>query len=44
MLARLRDGGTPALKVSSYRPTLDDVFLSVTGRDSAHTRAEEMAR
>jgi hypothetical protein len=31
ILGRLRQAGAPAHKVSSYRPSLDDVFLSVTG-------------
>jgi ABC-2 type transport system ATP-binding protein len=31
MLNRLGDAGTPALKVSTHRPSLDDVFLSLTG-------------
>ena len=31
MLAQLEEAGTPALKVSTYRPSLDDVFLSLTG-------------
>jgi ABC-2 type transport system ATP-binding protein len=44
MLGRLQDAGTPALKVSSYRPTLEDVFRSVTSSDPTHTRTEEMAR
>jgi ABC-2 type transport system ATP-binding protein len=31
ILARLRSAGTPAATVSTHRPTLDDVFLSLTG-------------
>jgi len=31
ILGRLQAGGAPADKVSTYRPSLDDVFLSVTG-------------
>ena len=30
LLARLESAGTPAARVSTYRPTLDDVFLSLT--------------
>jgi ABC-2 type transport system ATP-binding protein len=44
MLGRLQDAGTPALKVSSYQPTLDDVFRSVTGSHPTPTRTEEMVR
>jgi ABC-2 type transport system ATP-binding protein len=33
MLGRLEDAGTPALKVSTYRPSLDDVFLALTADD-----------
>ncbi len=31
ILGRLQQAGAPAHKVSTYRPSLDDVFLSVTG-------------
>jgi ABC-2 type transport system ATP-binding protein len=31
ILGRLQEAGAPAQKVSTYRPSLDDVFLSVTG-------------
>jgi ABC-2 type transport system ATP-binding protein len=31
ILARLRSAGAPATTVSTHRPTLDDVFLSLTG-------------
>jgi ABC-2 type transport system ATP-binding protein len=35
ILGRLEDAGTPALKVSTYRPSLDDVFRSLTSE--SHT-------
>ena len=38
MLGRLDDAGTPAAKVSTYRPTVDDVFLALT-RDGHHPRS-----
>jgi ABC-2 type transport system ATP-binding protein len=52
ILGRLQQAGAPALKVSTYRPSLDDVFLSVTGaardgsaaRPAAQHEAKEMAR
>jgi ABC-2 type transport system ATP-binding protein len=52
ILGRLQQAGAPAHKVSTYRPSLDDVFLSVTGaaRDgsaahpAAQHEAKEMAR
>jgi ABC-2 type transport system ATP-binding protein len=45
MLGRLDDVGTPALKVSTYRPSLDDVFIALTGHNHpTHPRSEEMAR
>ena len=46
ILGRLQDAGAPAHKVSTYRPSLDDVFLSVTGTAASAARAEptEMAR
>jgi ABC-2 type transport system ATP-binding protein len=44
MLSRLGDAGTPALKVSTHRPSLDDVFLSLTGADPVRAESEEMAR
>ena len=45
MLGRLEDAGTPAARVSTYRPTLDDVFLALT-RDGhpTHTRSKEPVR
>jgi ABC-2 type transport system ATP-binding protein len=45
MLGRLDDAGTPAAKVSTYRPTLDDVFLALT-RDGhpTHPRSKEIVR
>jgi ABC-2 type transport system ATP-binding protein len=54
ILGRLQRAGAPAHKVSTYRPSLDDVFLSVTGaarpgsaarhQSAARHEAEEMAR
>jgi ABC-2 type transport system ATP-binding protein len=45
MLGRLEDAGTPAAKVSTYRPTLDDVFLALTSDGHpTHHRAEEIVR
>jgi ABC-2 type transport system ATP-binding protein len=45
MLGRLEDAGTPAAKVSTYRPSLDDVFLALTSHNHpTHPRSEEMAR
>jgi ABC-2 type transport system ATP-binding protein len=35
-LGRLAAQGTPALKVSIHRPTLDDVFLSLTDQELIH--------
>ncbi len=43
-LGRLEAAGAPALKVSIHRPSLDDVFLSVTGADAVSHRPKEMAR
>ncbi len=43
-LGRLEAAGAPALKVSIRRPSLDDVFLSVTGADTAGLGTKEMAR
>jgi ABC-2 type transport system ATP-binding protein len=43
-LGRLEAAGAPALKVSIRRPSLDDVFLSVTGADNAGLGTKEMAR
>jgi ABC-2 type transport system ATP-binding protein len=45
MLGQLEDAGTPALKVSTYRPSLDDVFLALTS-DSHPTepRSQEIAQ
>jgi ABC-2 type transport system ATP-binding protein len=37
LLARLDAAGTPALKVATQRPSLDDVFLSLTGEPAAGT-------
>ena len=54
ILGRLQAAGAPADKVSTYRPSLDDVFLSVTATgavtdsraaaSAAHTEPKEMAR
>jgi ABC-2 type transport system ATP-binding protein len=45
MLGRLEDAGMPAAKVSTYRPTLDDVFLALTtDRHPTHTRSQEIVR
>jgi ABC-2 type transport system ATP-binding protein len=45
MLGRLEDAGTPAAKVSTYGPTLDDVFLSLTRDDhTLHPRSKEIVR
>jgi ABC-2 type transport system ATP-binding protein len=42
-LGRLEAAGAPALKVSIHRPSLDDVFLSVTGPDAVSHSSKEMA-
>ena len=42
MLGRLEDAGTPAAKVSTYRPTLDDVFLALTS--DSHPGPKEIVR
>jgi hypothetical protein len=44
LLRSLDAAGTPALQVSVLRPSLDDVFLSLTSMDLPATDAEEMAR
>jgi ABC-2 type transport system ATP-binding protein len=53
ILGRLQASGAPADKVSTYRPSLDDVFLSVTDTSiaaspattgPAHAEPKEMAR
>jgi ABC-2 type transport system ATP-binding protein len=43
-LGRLEAAGAPALKVSIHRPSLDDVFLSLTGQDAVSHSPREMAR
>jgi ABC-2 type transport system ATP-binding protein len=44
MLGRLKDDGMPALKVSTYRPSLDDVFLALTSdNDPTGPRSKELA-
>ena len=40
ILGRLQEAGAPAHKVSTYRPSLDDVFLSVTGAAGAGSAAQ----
>lgn len=44
LLGRLQAAGTPALRLSIRRPTLDDVFLSLTGDEPAGCGSKEMAR
>ncbi len=44
LLRSLEAAGTPALQVSVLRPSLDDVFLSLTSMELAPSQAEEMAR
>ena len=45
MLGRLQDAGTPAVKVSTYRPTLDDVFIALTNDGHpTHPRSKEIVR
>ena len=45
MLGRLEDAGTPAVKVSTFRPTLDDVFIALTSEDhTIHARPKEVVR
>jgi ABC-2 type transport system ATP-binding protein len=50
ILGRLQAAGAPAHRVSTYRPSLDDVFLSVTGTGTPVTvgavqaEPKEMAR
>jgi ABC-2 type transport system ATP-binding protein len=36
LLSLLNGAGTPAVKVSTHQPSLDDVFLSLTDSDHAH--------
>jgi ABC-2 type transport system ATP-binding protein len=43
-LGRLEAAGAPALKVSIHRPSLDDVFLAVTGADAVSHSSKEMVR
>jgi ABC-2 type transport system ATP-binding protein len=42
MLGRLEGARTPALKLSTYRPSLDDVFLALTSHNHS-TSPEEIA-
>jgi ABC-2 type transport system ATP-binding protein len=44
MLGELADAGTPALKVSTYRPSLDDVFMKLTSENATHHQSPEMAQ
>jgi ABC-2 type transport system ATP-binding protein len=46
ILGRLEGAGSPALKVATLRPSLDDVFLSLTGDEPARRElaAMEVAR
>ncbi|HEY3953277.1 MAG TPA: ATP-binding cassette domain-containing protein [Streptosporangiaceae bacterium] len=43
-LGRLEAAGAPAARVSTRRPSLDDVFRSLTGGDPARSQPKEMAR
>jgi hypothetical protein len=40
----LGSAGVPALKVSTHRPSLDDVFLALTAADAANDHLKEMTR
>ena len=47
LLSHLEAAGAPALKVSTHSPSLDDVFLSLTGGQAAATASaatKELAR
>jgi ABC-2 type transport system ATP-binding protein len=45
MLNRLENAGTPAAKLSTYRPSLDDAFLALTsGGNSTRPRSKEIAQ
>jgi len=47
LLGHLEAAGAPALKLSTHRPSLDDVFLSLTGGEAATTTSaatKELAR
>ena len=45
MLGRLAEAGTPAVKVSTFRPTLDDVFIALTSDgDTINPRPKEIVR
>jgi ABC-2 type transport system ATP-binding protein len=43
VLGRLVAAGAPALKVTIERPSLDDVFLSLTKSQSTHSESKEVA-
>src|ERR1039457_3402091 len=42
LLGRLQAAGTPAVRLSIRRPTLDDVFLSLTGDEPAACRSKDV--
>jgi ABC-2 type transport system ATP-binding protein len=44
LLGQLEAAGAPALKVSTHRPSLDDVFLSLTGAGAAPAAAPATTR
>jgi ABC-2 type transport system ATP-binding protein len=44
ILEDLRSAGQPAVSVEVARPTLDDVFLKLTGRSLREGKSEEIAR
>ncbi len=44
MLGELADAGIPAAKVTTYRPSLDDVFMALTSQNPTDQRSPEMAR
>ncbi len=44
VLERLGSAGVPAVKVSTHRPSLDDVFMSLTATDAANEHVKEMIR
>lgn len=44
LLGRLEGAGTLPLKLSTHRPSLDDVFRSLTGAEAVRCGSKEMAR
>jgi ABC-2 type transport system ATP-binding protein len=44
LLTRLRDAGLPVAKVSTHRPSLDDVFLSLTGTNRNRHSEKQLTR